>query len=138
MINFSGLAIYKRIFVVTGILVIVGFYWYFNPMQLLFPKCPVFSFSGIHCPGCGSQRAMHAFLHGNFSDAFRQNLLATLCYFAIIAEIVFLITGKMHWRPSYRLKHSRYAALFVLTFVLVFTLLRNIPVYPFTLLAPIH
>jgi hypothetical protein len=44
----------------------------------------------------------------------------------------------MRNQPSYRLKHTRYAALFVLFAVLIFTLLRIIPAYPFTLLAPFH
>jgi Protein of unknown function (DUF2752) len=138
MLNIFRSAIYKRILIVTGLSGIVGLYWYFNPMDVLFPKCPVFSLTGMYCPGCGSQRALHAFLHANLAEAFRQNLLATVCYFAILAEMLLLIAGNRQSRPSYWLKHTRYAALSVLFAVLFFTLLRNIPVYPFTLLAPFH
>ncbi len=35
-------------------------------------KCPLFQLTGWKCPLCGLQRAVHAFLHGNF--------LAAWCY----------------------------------------------------------
>ena len=131
-------ATYKRIFIVTGVLVIVGLYWYVNPIGLLFPKCPVFSFTGMCCPGCGSQRALHAFLNGNLATAFRQNMLATICYIALLAEILMMLAESRRWRPTIWLNQTRYAALMVLIAVLAFTVFRNIPVYPFTLLAPFH
>jgi hypothetical protein len=136
MINKFRSGTYKRFVLVIGVSVIVGLYWYFNPIGLLFPKCPVFSLTGMYCPGCGSQRALHAFLNGNVADAFRQNLLATTCYFALLAEMLLLLSGNIEWRPSHWLKHTRYAALLVLVAVLGFTFFRNIPIYPFTLLAP--
>jgi len=136
MINFFRSAIFKRIVIVTGVALIVGLYWYFNPIGLLFPKCPVFSLSGMYCPGCGSQRALHAFLNGHLATAFRQNLLATVCYFALLAEMFTLLAGTRKWRPTIWLNQTRYAALMVLVAVLAFTFFRNIPVYPFTLLAP--
>ena len=43
------------------------------------PKCLVKQLSGLSCPACGIQRALHAFLHGDFGAAIRQN------YFLVIA-----------------------------------------------------
>ncbi len=127
-----------RILLVSGILVLVFVYRYFNPLDLLFPQCPVYKISGMYCPGCGSQRALHAFLNGNLASAFRQNLLATLCYFAFLAEMLLMLAGRLKWRPSIWLKQTRYAALIILVAVLAFTFFRNIPIYPFTKLAPFH
>jgi hypothetical protein len=90
----------------------------------------------MYCPGCGSQRALHAFLNGQFSIAIRQNLLATVCYIALLAELFMMLAGSRKWRPTIWLNQTRYAALMVLVTVLAFTFFRNIPVYPFTLLAP--
>src|SRR5688572_26415576 len=41
-------------------------YFYVNPStSVLFPRCLFFSITSLHCPGCGSQRAIHELLHGN-------------------------------------------------------------------------
>ncbi|MFZ1677089.1 MAG: DUF2752 domain-containing protein [Saprospiraceae bacterium] len=55
-----------------GILVLYGMY---NPEQYFFPLCPFRLLTGWLCPGCGSQRAMHQFLHGHFGEAMRLNPL---------------------------------------------------------------
>lgn len=135
MMNKLTSAEYKRFVIIAGILAILVLFWFINPLNILFPKCPVYLYTGLYCTGCGSQRSLHAFLNGNIADACRQNLLATLCYIAFFAEIILLAFKKTTWRPSALLK-QRYAALVVLVLLLVFTLLRNIPVYPFTMMAP--
>lgn len=38
-----------------------------------FLPCPFRAITGLLCPGCGSQRAMHDLLHGNFTEAFQHN-----------------------------------------------------------------
>ena len=41
-----------------------------NPAQYWFmPKCPFKLLTGLNCPGCGIQRAVHALLHGKFAEA---------------------------------------------------------------------
>jgi Protein of unknown function (DUF2752) len=135
MMNKLTSADYKRFVLVTGISAILVLFWFINPLNILFPKCPVYLYTGLYCTGCGSQRSLHAFLNGNIADACRQNFLATICYIALFAEIILLAVSKTAWRPSVLLR-QRYAALIVLVALLIFTILRNIPVYPFTMLAP--
>lgn len=36
-------------------------------------KCPMYQIMGWQCPLCGLQRAVHAFLHGDFLAAWRYN-----------------------------------------------------------------
>lgn len=56
---------------VAGILLFV-----FDPAgSALFPKCPFLMLTGLQCPGCGSQRAIHALLHLDIAEAFRHNAL---------------------------------------------------------------
>ncbi|MDR1102468.1 MAG: DUF2752 domain-containing protein [Tannerella sp.] len=67
-------------------------YFRFNPAgSPLFPKCPFLMLTGLKCPGCGSQRAIHALLHLDFPAACSQNILlvASLPYlFLLIAAQV--------------------------------------------------
>lgn len=58
------------------IALLAGIYYIFDPTHLaLFPKCPFLLLTGLKCPGCGSQRAIHSLLHLNFITAFQQNML---------------------------------------------------------------
>ncbi|WP_417185896.1 DUF2752 domain-containing protein [Bacteroides sp.] len=61
---------------IVGILLIGLIYFSFNPSRsAIFPKCPFFALTGLKCPGCGSQRAIHSLLHFNYAEAFRHNAL---------------------------------------------------------------
>ena len=46
--------------------------------SILFPKCPFYVLTSLKCPGCGSQRALHALLNGDISKAFSYNALLVL------------------------------------------------------------
>ena len=65
----------------AGIILIV-IYGLFDPAKTIFPKCIFKMITGLLCPGCGSQRAVHQILHGNFMQAFFFNplLLPALAY----------------------------------------------------------
>lgn len=68
-------------------------YYAYNPMDSgFFPKCPFYVLTGWKCPGCGSQRAIHALLHGDVAGAFVQNSFMMLCipYLAML--------GYAEWR----------------------------------------
>ncbi len=72
---------------ITAILAFVGgLYYYFDPSTyIIMPKCPVKLLTTFDCPGCGFQRALHAFLHGNIKEAISYNL-----FFLVAIPIVFL------------------------------------------------
>ena len=45
----------------------------------IFPKCPFLMLTGgLRCPGCGSQRAVHALLHLEFKEAFLYNPMVVI------------------------------------------------------------
>ena len=60
----------------------------FDPtFSTFYPGCLFYRTTGLLCPGCGSLRALHQLLHGNFATALRYNplLLLTLFLVGIIA-----------------------------------------------------
>lgn len=89
------------------------------------PRCLFHTLTGLYCPGCGATRSLHALLHGHVAAALRWNVLA-------IPLLILLCL--LLWRPRWGLRRA--VAYPVLAAVVLFWILRNIPCYPFTLLAP--
>ena len=76
------------IYIIPVIIIMAGIFYYLaDPQKSIFmPKCPLKMLTGWQCPSCGAQRAVHAFLHGNFCEAISYN------FFFIIAIPFFLLT----------------------------------------------
>lgn len=51
----------------------IAIYYIFDPANNLFPKCLFYQLTGWECAGCGSQRMVHALLHGDFVAAWHYN-----------------------------------------------------------------
>jgi hypothetical protein len=102
----------------------------------VFPPCPLHAVTGLYCPGCGSLRALHQMLHGNLYAAFRLNPLMVVSIpflaYPLASAIIYLIRG----RPLPRVLVSATWVWIVLTVVVLYAILRNIPQYPLDLLAP--
>lgn len=63
----------------VGVLAGLVIFWAFDPSQyVFFPRCMFHSMTGLDCPGCGGQRALHHVLHGQFAAAFGANALFML------------------------------------------------------------
>jgi hypothetical protein len=90
----------------------------------------------LHCPGCGATRCCHALVHGDLLQALAWNSLFVLFvpYFAFsLFQVAFsLWTGRR--APS--IKTPRWTGYFVGGLLLAYWIARNIPVEPFTYLAP--
>ncbi len=59
----------------VAILLLAVVYGMFDPSSHLFPRCPFHALTGFECPGCGSQRALHALLHADVAAAWHFNAL---------------------------------------------------------------
>jgi hypothetical protein len=98
----------------------------YNPATTrIFPPCMLHSLTGLYCPGCGSLRAIHYLLHGQFAAALRMNPLLVLSGPAILVISL-----------SRRIRHHPATPIVAVVVVVTYGILRNIPCWPFTLLAP--
>lgn len=134
-------SIQKRAFTLAfGVLVaagLTGLLYGWGPHARWFPGCLLHRLTGLHCPGCGMTRAAYASLHGDFGAAFRFNPLGMIllpgALVAIALELLVWVRGKP--LPVTLRVGGRWAWAMVVL-ILLFWVLRNIPLWPCTLLAP--
>jgi hypothetical protein len=113
-------------------------YFLINPSEVNFlPKCPLYAMTGIYCPGCGSQRATHQLLHFNFLGVLEQNALYIFGLLIVMYHICIEGINYFFKKNIYNLLNHPKTPIFILIFIIIFWIARNIPVYPFTLLAPL-
>lgn len=102
------------------------------------PKCAVHELTGFHCPGCGNTRAAHALLHGDVTEALRQNAILVI---ALPFFVFFVWHTWREWVAPGRslteiLQQRRWQLVFAVVALIAFTILRNLPMPPFQWLAP--
>src|SRR6476620_3089167 len=122
----------------SAALVMALLYFFIYPTYgKYFPKCLFYTFTGLYCPGCGSQRAVVALLHGNIITALRDNLLAVAALPFLAYSFLNLCLSTLNKKQlNTKIFYSPFFVKVVLILVIIFSILRNIPVYPFSLLAP--
>lgn len=115
------------IFVVAAAAAIV--FYYFTDVYSsspLIPKCPVYTFTGYECPGCGLQRMIHSLLHADFAGAWKANafLLCAIPFLAFMVAVDFKRTS----RPRlYNALNSPPAIALYAIAIAAWGILRNIP-----------
>ena len=118
----------KWVIAITLVSVFAILYRTFNPVEnKYFPKCPFKELTGLKCPGCGSQRAIHYLLNFDLTDALKENAL-------LVASIPYLIVGlvfeslknpgenTLKWRRRLYGKRAIFVVLFI---IIAFWILRN-------------
>ena len=108
--------------------VIAGLFYLYNndPETAKFmPECLFYEASALLCPGCGTGRALYAFLHGDILCAVKKNVI-------LPPSLIFLLLlqTKIDAGTQRRISKSFFFM------IIVYWIARNIPVYPFTLLRP--
>jgi len=69
----SDLGVPRILLWVLAIAALVALYLLDPETSRVFLPCPFHWLTGLECPGCGSQRAMHDLLHGRVGEAFEHN-----------------------------------------------------------------
>ena len=131
-----------KVLIITTIVIVLGLmlslYFFYDPTKhgSPFPKCPFHQLTGLHCPGCGSQRAINKILNGNILEGIRHNYLIVLASFVIGYQLVYFLITNYTSKTMTNLFHNTKVTRLILVLVILFWLLRNIPVFPLTELAP--
>lgn len=113
----------------VAIIVVVAlaiFYFVFDPMEWRFmPQCVFHRVTGLQCVGCGSQRMLHALLHGDIAGAFRANAFVMLS----LPAIAFLAWVEMQRKRRPNLYRKVYSTTLIVTagvLMAAWMLVRNI------------
>jgi hypothetical protein len=116
---------------------LAGVLYAYPPAEYSFyPRCLFFVMTGWHCPGCGATRCVHALLRGDLGQALGYNALFVLLLPLIGLWVAHV--GYLQWtgRPLVKRRWPTWAIGLLVALVAAFGVLRNVPVYPLTLLAP--
>ncbi|MEG9326833.1 DUF2752 domain-containing protein [Salinimicrobium catena] len=111
-----------------GLLLLV-IYGSFDPSESgYFPACPFYSVTGLECPGCGSQRAVHQLLNFEFLKAFKQNGLLVIAIpyvlFGFYLDRLAKPSEKIYtWKRKF---YGKKAIYLVLGIICLFWIFRNL------------
>lgn len=121
----------------TLISMALAFLFLFDPASFIFyPPCPFHEITGFYCPGCGSLRSLHQLLHGHPLEALNLNPLMVLSLPFIGYILISCHLDSLRLRKPSSLVSSPRPVWLLLGIILIFWILRNIPLYPFSWLAP--
>ena len=102
------------------------------------PPCVFYELTGLYCAGCGSGRCFLAIMRLEFYAAFRYQplLFVSLPFLAYYIAKLYLgfVFGK-DVLPFPEIK-SKWVGIAIVAVIIAYWVLRNIPVFPFNLLAP--
>lgn len=127
-------------FIVVAVLLPMGIVFVFTipPFDSpYYPRCLFFLTAyGIHCPGCGTARSYHSLLHLRFLQAVAYNIPCLMLIPFYIIELYRLAYYAIRGQPAARFPYPKWLLPAFLIFMLLYGILRNIPYYPFVILAP--
>ena len=129
MITGKNLTIYTMAIGMVVLITIV-YKYYFASYSTYFPKCPFKVLTGLQCPGCGTQRAIHHILNLNISRAFKENVLLVVSIpYLLLAFLLTLFKNPnkklMDWK---KILYGKKTIYIILLIIFSFWILRNI--YP--------
>lgn len=116
---------------------VTAFLYLVNPhTHQVFLPCPFRLLTGLYCPFCGGLRMVHDLLHGDLTRALHDNALALpIVAFAALAWLNVAI-GCWRGRPAVRARHPAWMWPAVIAVLVAWTVVRNLPLAPFTVLRP--
>jgi hypothetical protein len=122
------------LFLILGVAVV---FFVLDPTKhSIFPKCMFHSLTGAYCPGCGSQRALHSLLHFDIAGVVSYNFLFLPAALLLLYHYIHpVLNNYFKWKlPNlFYLKSTPWV---IFAVVILFWIFRNLPWYPFSVLAP--
>ena len=100
-------------------------------------RCMFHQWTGLHCPGCGMTSATYAVFQGKPLVAFGLNPLGVIIFpVAIVGTGLEAFGWVRNTAPPWRIPLGRHGAKAIAFCFIAFMILRNLPWFPFTWLAP--
>ena len=132
----SLIAIVGFVSLIVGIFTLVT---YFPPDAYFYVPCLFHLSTGLHCPGCGSTRAVSSFMHGDFIVGLKNNLLIILWGPYLIYRLFLVIFSWIDEKQRVVWSPPTSTIIIFLIITITYTILRNLPIEPFvTLFAPVE
>lgn len=97
-------------------------------------ECPFHYLTGLYCPGCGGMRSIGYLVSGNIYAAMKSNVIVTV--FNITSPLLLLFMIRYIKSRIFISILNTKCLLFTLVIMLIFSVIRNIPYYPFFNLRP--
>lgn len=89
------------------------------------PKCAFHSITGYDCPGCGSQRMLHALLHGDFAAAWQANAFI-ICVTPLLALMAYAAATRQRHPLLYSRLNSLPVIIILTVALIAWSILRNL------------
>lgn len=117
-----------RCAVLVGIGLCLAILYKVSPLQSSFlPKCPFKLITGLNCPGCGFQRAVHSLLHGNVIQAFHYNWFLVYAGPYALLFLVEWFLPNSEWKADLdRVIENKYVVDFYIVSYVIWLIVRNI------------
>ena len=119
----------KKVAVLIIIAILALLYKIYSPADyILFPKCPFRVATGLQCPGCGSQRAIHYLLNLDIYNAIKENAILVFSIPYLLIGILFDAIKNtnqsfLKWR---KILFGEKAIWGILSIIILFWIVRNI------------
>jgi hypothetical protein len=122
------------LFLILGVAVV---FFVLDPTKhSIFPKCMFHSLTGAYCPGCGSQRALHSLLHFDIAGVVSYNFLFLPAALLLLYHYTHPLFNKFFKWKLPNLFYLKSTPWVIFAVVILFWIFRNLPWYPFSVLAP--
>lgn len=118
----------RNAYILVGVAVaaVCAVYFSVDPAVSRFvPKCLFHELTGWQCPGCGSQRMLHALLHGDIVAAWHHNAVLLLLL-PLLAPLLWLELNRTRHPRLYMRVHSVSVALTAVSLLVAWWIFRNI------------
>ncbi len=116
----------KVIAVPVIIVAVAAVYFFVDPSASRWvPKCAFHEITGYDCPGCGSQRMLHALLHGDFAAAWHANAFI-ICAAPLLVLMLCSAALRARYPRLYAWLNSPLMIAAITLSLLLWTVLRNL------------
>lgn len=113
------------VLIVIAAFLAIYVYATFDPATVSFPQCHFYRLTGLRCPGCGSQRALHQLLHLRVGAAFQYNACLVL-FIPVILFLLFADVTRYKFPKLYFASRNPVLSWSILAVILLWWILRNV------------